>query len=316
MLVNSSREFMTKADASPIRPSDRAFFPVDRDWPLLRLIADNSPDLLTVEDGYDEYVYASPSSVQLFGWTQQELCSRPVYALLHADDVENVAQERALLHRREEVTVRYRMRCRSGEYRWVESRSRMGKGRLFVVTLTRDIHEEVQRLQELERLTYFDSLTNLPNRRALESVLYAELQRSRRHAQTLSLAFFDIDRFKHINDGQGHQAGDQVLQRAGACVQRYKRIYDTLGRWGGDEFLILFPKTTAAEAADIVRRVRAVAARELAGVTLSFGISSTDGAESAAVLLAHADAALYQAKHGGGNRAVAWNDVGAAAVER
>lgn len=273
---------------------------------MLQLIADCAVDLLSVQDNYGDYLYLSPNSAQLFGWTPKDLYGRSAYLFVHADDARHVAEGWSGDQERRETRLRYRFQCRSGEYRWVESQSRMSEDWRYIVTTTRDIHQDVERLEKLERRASYDVLTNMLNRRALEEILNSELERSQRSSAVLSIAFFDVDHFKSINDTYGHDAGDRLLRDLSDCVDRNKRTHDVFGRWGGDEFLLLLPQTNALEAAIVVQRIRDAIARELPGITLSFGISSSADAGSTSDLLSHADAGVYRSKKLGGDHAIPW----------
>jgi diguanylate cyclase (GGDEF)-like protein len=130
--------------------------------------------------------------------------------------------------------------------------------------------------------------------------------------------FLDIDRFKRINDTWGHQAGDEVLRSVAGLVQDQLRAGDTIARYGGEEFVVLLPQTAAVHAQDIAERIRVAVASssfrakegETVPVTLSIGLSMLEGncgageSDLAAEMVAAADRALYEAKHGGRNRVV------------
>jgi diguanylate cyclase (GGDEF)-like protein/PAS domain S-box-containing protein len=283
---------------------NRAAF--DAGYSMLQLIAENSLDLLSVQSARGEFVYTSPNVTQLLGWTPAELRGVSIFALVHPDDVDRVAAAQSNHAERKEVRVRYRIKCSNGELRWVESRSRKTFDRAYVVAMTRDVEEEVAELRHLEQLATHDPLTNLPNRRGIEAALQSELERSCRQGISLTLAFFDIDRFKRINDTHGHERGDRVLLDVSRCVTQAKRSYDVLGRWGGDEFMLLMSDTRCDEAVDIVQRIRHASSCELPGITISFGISCNTDANSPEELIAQADAALYRGKRIGGNRIVTW----------
>lgn len=273
---------------------------------MLQLIADCAVDLLSVQDTYGDYLYLSPNTVQLFGWTPQDLYGRSAYLFVHADDAPRVAEGWSGDQERREMRFRYRFQCRSGEYRWVESQSRMSEDSRYIITTTRDIHKDVERLEKLERRASYDVLTNMLNRRALSDIINSELERSQRTSAVLSIAFFDVDHFKSVNDTYGHDAGDRLLRDLSGCVDCNKRTHDVFGRWGGDEFLLLLPQTDVLEATIVVERIRDAIARELPGITLSFGISSSADAATASDLLSHADAGVYQSKKLGGDHVIPW----------
>ena len=162
-----------------------------------------------------------------------------------------------------------------------------------------------------------DFLTGWHNRRYLQQRLKEELARAQRHAGTMSCLMIDIDRFKSINDGYGHLAGDAALREIAHRVEAQIRSMDTAARFGGDELAILLPDATAAEAARLAERIREVVAavpfvltpQIERSLTVSVGVASiapgrheTDLKTVADRLLADADAALYRAKALGRNR--------------
>jgi len=169
--------------------------------------------------------------------------------------------------------------------------------------------EEHVRLDQLARI---DALTNLPNRRAFDEALRREWDVARREGGGIALLMIDIDHFKLLNDGCGHQVGDDRLRDVGraiaACVTR---AGDVVARYGGEEFVAIVPATNAAGADALAERMRRrVAALGLASpapggfVTVSIGMGWMDRIDhdDPGRLLAIADAALYDAKHGGRNR--------------
>jgi diguanylate cyclase (GGDEF)-like protein len=106
-----------------------------------------------------------------------------------------------------------------------------------------------------------DLLTGLPNRRAFEEALIAEMARARRSGAALSIVVADLDRFKAINDQHGHLAGDALLRGVAAALREEMRQHDTCFRWGGDEFALLLPQTTRTEADAACARLSAAVQR-------------------------------------------------------
>jgi diguanylate cyclase (GGDEF)-like protein len=158
-------------------------------------------------------------------------------------------------------------------------------------------------------LSLRDDLTGAYNRRAFAEFFEREEARSRAAERPLSLVCFDLDRFKAINDRNGHAAGDRVLVGVVAAARQRLRKHDLLFRWGGDEFLILLPHTTAEEAAALGERLResiaATVVADLPGVTASVGVAAAAaGTASADDLVRLADDAVYRAKALGGDRVV------------
>jgi len=151
-----------------------------------------------------------------------------------------------------------------------------------------------------------DVLTGLPNRREWDERLAEERARARREGQPLTVALLDLDHFKRYNDRHGHQAGDVLLKEAAAAWRGALRVTDLLARWGGEEFALLLPRCTAAEAVPLLDRVRGVTP---GGQTCSAGLAEWDGVEEADGLVARADVALYEAKGRGRDRTVVDGDV-------
>jgi diguanylate cyclase (GGDEF)-like protein len=150
-------------------------------------------------------------------------------------------------------------------------------------------------------------LTGLANRRCALARLDALLQRTRIHGTALSVVMFDIDHFKLVNDGYGHATGDDVLVRVAELSQRFVRADDLVGRLGGEEFVWLLPEVRMEEAARLAERLRRAISDEsgeggLPRVTISVGLAARRGGDSADLILARADEALYAAKQAGRNQ--------------
>jgi diguanylate cyclase (GGDEF)-like protein len=161
--------------------------------------------------------------------------------------------------------------------------------------------ERVELLTRLESIARTDDLTGLPNRRAWDEELPRELLRSKREQRPLCVAMIDLDNFKGYNDDHGHQAGDRFLKQAAAAWGVELRGTDFLARYGGEEFALALPGCTPEQAMEVAERVRAATPDD---ETCSIGIASWDGIEEPPSLLGRADAALYDAKHGGRNLSV------------
>lgn len=165
-----------------------------------------------------------------------------------------------------------------------------------------------------ERLASTDPLTGLWNRRFFRLACEKELARSLGQTGTFSLLVADIDHFKRINDRHGHLTGDTVLCAIVAAIQADLRPFDLLGRWGGEEFVVLLPDCSPADALEVAERLRAgVQASVLSApdaspihVTMSLGVATCQGpGDVLDEIFRRADDALYQAKASGRNRALA-----------
>ena len=167
----------------------------------------------------------------------------------------------------------------------------------------------------LARLAVTDLLTGLLNRRGFFEHATSAIAQARRSRVPVAVAMFDIDRFKLINDGYGHDAGDAVLRQVAAALSADQRAGDVLGRFGGEEFVLLTPGNDASQAAITVERLRAAVrsvvlhpAGKAASVTMSAGIAGLedqgDVERSINTALIAADTGLYEAKRSGRDRAV------------
>jgi two-component system, cell cycle response regulator len=153
--------------------------------------------------------------------------------------------------------------------------------------------------EEIYRMTIIDGLTQAFNKRYFVENLEKEIPRCTRHQRPLSLVMFDIDHFKKINDEHGHLTGDYVLKELARRVRTRVRKEEVFARYGGEEFALIAPGCTEADAVALVDRLRGAVTE---GQTCSAGVAFWDRGETAAELLARADAALYEAKVGGRDR--------------
>jgi diguanylate cyclase (GGDEF)-like protein len=177
------------------------------------------------------------------------------------------------------------------------------------------VHSQAKYTQ-MKATASVDGLTQVFNKRYLGTRLAEEIQRAMATASTVSVFIFDVDHFKHYNDRNGHVAGDRLLQALAQLVQQNTRRDTVFGRFGGEEFLMMFPGATKAQALAAAENVRqAIAAHDFAFgfdqplgcLSVSGGVAEcpTDARDSAGLLHA-ADEGLYAAKRGGRNRVVAF----------
>ncbi|MEP7112537.1 MAG: diguanylate cyclase [Ilumatobacteraceae bacterium] len=163
------------------------------------------------------------------------------------------------------------------------------------------------RNEELDRLSRIDGLTGLYNRRHLDEQLQEEARTAIRHAQPMAILMLDIDHFKLVNDRDGHPAGDRVLQEFARRLKATVRAGSVVGRWGGEEFLVIAPQTTAADAMLLGERIRRAIADEpvdlgTGHISITVSIGCAVGLDPPGELVSQADVALYRSKVAGRDR--------------
>lgn len=165
---------------------------------------------------------------------------------------------------------------------------------------TTSLEDEItRRTHQLEDMTRKDDLTGLLNHRGLLEALSRELASAERHQDRMTIAYFDLNDFKTVNDEEGHYAGDMVLQKVSEAINSSIRQTDYASRHGGDEFCILFPRTGIEEAHEVIQRMvethQHVCSR---GITFSIGLATTGPDEFVDMdsLLNMADKRMYAAK--------------------
>jgi diguanylate cyclase (GGDEF)-like protein len=159
------------------------------------------------------------------------------------------------------------------------------------------------REQEFQRRSMVDALTGVLNRRGLENFFAREFERARLEDATVAVMLVDLNDFKLVNDVWGHAAGDTALCSVARCLQDALRANDRIGRMGGDEFAMVLPEIRSDDCIGLVQRVRQISPMVIdliptgsVRVGLSLGIASAEPGESFEVVLARADAAMYEDK--------------------
>ncbi len=181
---------------------------------------------------------------------------------------------------------------------------------MIVLEQTADLNKRIQIIMkqkaEIEKLATTDSLTQLYNRFKFNSILEEQIKESAESGNTFAFIIFDIDKFKSINDGYGHDIGDYVLQELPKVIKTKLRENDVFARWGGEEFVLLLPKTGIAGGVGIAEKIRRAVEgypfQHVNRVTISLGVSRYNREDNAEKILKRADSLLYKAKNGGRNR--------------
>jgi len=287
--------------------------------PRFRTLTDSLPVMVWVADAEGRCTWFNKSWLDYtgrtldqeigYGWTQE----------VHPEDVDGCwrSYEKAL-QARVPFTLEYRVKGRDGAYRWIldSGGPRFSPdgalagfigGCLDITERKRAEEEARSREVQIHHLAYHDALTELPNRVLLLDRLGQALAQAERDGAQTAVLYFDLDRFKTINDTLGHPAGDELLRQVASRLRTVLREGDTVARLGGDEFVILLPHVlTARDAAQVA--IKALGAMSVPfsvfghelHATTSIGVSlfPKDGTD-AETLLKHADTALYQAKDQG-----------------
>jgi len=158
---------------------------------------------------------------------------------------------------------------------------------------------------ELANMAYKDGLTGAFNRNKFQEVFEYEQKQSKRYSKPLSIAMFDIDYFKKLNDEYGHLVGDEILVNLTKIVTNEIRDTDLFARWGGEEFVILFNNTTYEDAISKSNSIKDIVQNTnhpIAGnITISFGVTQLKDDDILKSTLKRVDLALYEAKDAGRN---------------
>jgi diguanylate cyclase (GGDEF)-like protein/PAS domain S-box-containing protein len=256
-----------------------------------------------------DIVYVSPRVESLLGWTADEYAAPGDhwFPAIHADDRERVrAAVSGAMTRQEPLDIEYRAVARDGRVVWLRDMAAPDADGTHWHGVQIDVSDGKAAEERLARLAYYDSLTGLPNRRLCINRLQELLNQPGHPA--VALLFLDLDRFKVINDGIGHAAGDDLLVAVAQRLSTHVGERGSLGRFGGDEFVAILPYHDIAE-------VRALAEALLDALRLPFYVNGyeliVEGTIGIALaspelrtpeaLLRSADVALYRAKAQGGN---------------
>lgn len=250
----------------------------------------------------------------MLGYGEDEVGNRPEEWLdrIHGDDVDRVRMNinAHLEGQTPHFQSEYRILCNDGDYRWMLSRSsalRDGNGNAYRMAGSQtDISEGKRIAEQLLQEAFYDGLTKLPNRTLFMDRLHHAATREKRRGGSFAVLFFDLDRFKFINDSLGHLAGDLLLVETAERIKQFIRPADTFARLGGDEFVILLEDIAEKEnATAVAERIRdafrapfSLDTQEVF-VTASIGIALHSGEyESPQDVLRDADIAMYRAKEG------------------
>ncbi|SEN32149.1 PAS domain S-box-containing protein/diguanylate cyclase (GGDEF) domain-containing protein [Duganella sp. CF517] len=292
----------------------------------LRAILDNAHDAFIALDPGGVVLDWNRQAEKLLGWTRAEVIGQPLAAMVlppllrraYERDMRQLAEsagaggaagDTAVLSRRVELTLHNRD-CQELPVEISLAYVPRSGGHLFIAFL-HDISERKKLFASMEAMALRDTLTGLPNRRALLQSLTEALQRANRTRQCCAVYFLDLDRFKQVNDRYGHEEGDELLRQFAERVRQTVRKTDTVGRLAGDEFVVIVEMLhcddDAREAADkllaALRRpypLKTVTVQ--LGASIGIAVHHPDDPQDIEMLLGRADRAMYVNKQQGAQR--------------
>lgn len=267
----------------------------------------------------------NPLKVTTLGYDKSDVPEPVTYQFftdkLHPDDFQHTmnAMLDHLYGKADVYEAEYRIKCKDGTFKWYYDRGRItqrdtdGKAS-FLAGIVFDITDKKQTQLELEyknrilsEMSSMDGLTKISNHKTLIEQLKSEMANPDRKESPLSIAIFDIDDFKRVNDSKGHVFGDQVLVDVADILVKSIRETDFVGRYGGEEFMVIFPGTDLPVAGKVSERIRKAVEGHIfvdgLRITVSGGVARYRG-EAITELIHAADTSLYSAKRNGKNQVI------------
>ena len=287
----------------------------DTEWTLTETqernvgIFEQAPMGIAVSSLDGGLIRVNAAYAKILGYRPEELVGKNLQEITHPDDWTDTSTHMAaaVAGDVEAYTMEKRYVRADGHMVWASVgascvRDRAGEP-LYLIAQIEDITERHALRDKLAYAAVHDQLTGLPNRTMFMDRLERLIVRAERRGRHVALMFLDLDRFKLINDGLGHDAGDRLLQRVALRLQASLRADDLLARFGGDEFTLLCEVASEEEAVEIARRLGAAMDRPLTEanheqfISLSVGIAlSSAETTHPTALLRNADVAMYRAK--------------------
>jgi diguanylate cyclase (GGDEF)-like protein/PAS domain S-box-containing protein len=274
-----------------------------------RRFFDTASDMLCVASFDGRFLRVNPSWHDVLGYADEDLTGRPFVDLVHPNDVQNTIDAMSTLATGKSVVgFHNRYRAKDGTYRSLVWNSTPVLSQKIMYASARDETDRIRLEIELAQYAITDVLTGLPNRRWFLQQVDEAVAVAKRYHLYCAVLFVDLDGFKAVNDSLGHAAGDKALQEMSVVIRGALRESDLMARLGGDEFAVLLPSVPAphlceAAAKRIVQSVtdHVSTTALVRAISVSVGIAEyprdcANGDE----LLAHADAAMYEAKKRGG----------------
>ncbi len=276
---------------------------------------ENAQLAMLLIDTNGQIFQANRFAQELLSYRLEQLEAMHISALIPQDERSGLKETLGRLQKIEDgqhVSER-RMLCQNGLEIWtnfqIVRQGELDAADSYFIIQAADITDIKLSQRRMERMAFYDTLTDLANRRLFQERLQLAIDHCERSGQQSALLYLDLDQFKRVNDTLGHEAGDALLREVALRLTECVRSEDTVGRTGGDEFTVLLFDITRTADAGIVAAKILESLREpipLSGhnlvVTTSIGIASipTDG-QDANVLMKNADLAMYRAKERGRN---------------
>lgn len=314
-----SRVFVTAVDITERKELETAY---RESRERLKAVVDCAYDAIITVDADQRIRFMNAAAQRMFGWREEDIVGQPLELLMpeahrarHRQYVASFQRSpvraRGMRERMEVLGLR-----RSGELFSAQiSISKVHvEGGVETTAIVRDVSETARLIAELQATATSDFLTGVASRRELTRALETAVEAAQREGRPLSLVALDIDHFKSVNDTYGHPVGDDVLREVGRRLSQACPAGATVGRLGGEEFALVLPGLDLERARALAERVRqlvgdaTVPDRKGGAVrfTASLGVATrSPTAAGAEALMATADRALYEAKHGGRDRVVA-----------
>lgn len=278
-------------------------------------ILDNSPVLVSIKDLDGNIILANRSLLQSKGTTQEQFVGHSIFALYPPEVADQIwRSDQAALQASAPIHAVEKIYHKDGQaHTYLTARfpvSYLDTAQPFgICAFSMDISEQKKAEDTILHAAHHDALTGLPNRALVYEFGNLLIASAKRAHTKLAVLFFDLDRFKPINDTYGHEIGDRMLQEVARRLRDNVRASDLVGRLGGDEFVAILTdiaseqdlSKSAAHILDILRQPYHVGGMELR-TSPSIGISvSPDDGQDIDMLIRHADAAMYHAKESGRN---------------
>ncbi|OIR15389.1 cyclic di-GMP phosphodiesterase Gmr [mine drainage metagenome] len=301
---------------------------------MYRLLAEDTQDVLWKTDRHFRITYISPADEYLRGFKADDVVGHSVFEMFTD---EGVAIVNSIIDESRDsvqsgtsvgyLTFEVPHRCKDGRVLWgevVSKRELNAQGEIVGYHgITREITKRKLLEDQVRQLAFYDTLTNLPNRRLLNDRLTQSIAANKRSNSYGALIFLDLDNFKQLNDKHGHVAGDLLLIEAAARLKGCVREMDTVARFGGDEFVVILNELDADKTAAI-SRAQLVAEKILASLSAPYLLTVGRDVRTASTVEHHctasigvvtfvnhecsqddilkwADGVMYQAKNSGGN---------------